>query len=1045
MHPVALYGDRLTGDAMAGRRRLGAGRSPLADRVSAESRPSEAPTPTRKSAVSGGDFGLLGLQRQAGNAATTAMVARLAGRAGIARGAGTSVVQRLTGDVGTLQRYPPGEIPSVVGKAVTELHENLVLKTNTNVAVVLEQLLLVKGHKKELKDDYQTSHKRDLDADLKAKLSWDNYARAHAYLEYGRLRVADKIYIAVKQPMADEVTVLRVVGDIHKLGSEDTNAEDEFVKEYGADFGPIVYKLPNGKSSKIAAAIFATRIGLSEDLGYKIAAILAFGKIRPIDKVVIAVAPVTSTNAPLLFDGLQSEQPKILKDDFKASYAQLAGGDLTQWITDKTTLHTENRALMLLDETVEPHQRLVRTIEISTSGYTTADSDFIFDALLHATAEQLGYLKAAIASKDPRVKNLYSGLGSLTKEDASRFDAMVGTGDNTGEMGDPNVLALRQAGGTGEGSVYLTLEMSTGVNHEKYRTAYFETNSKFRNFVDRYTSNNEKGWLNSMVLTDFRPRLNYAMNQNRDDYVLFLLNEAAAPEERRKLVGDAAFGAQVKDKSTALQNKILLALRPDSMTPGERAVWLDAAVKRETASGAGSLSATADAVTDENRELQAAIKRAGKNPSTEDQAEIDKLSAKTEAALTAFVKYRDELEALITQAVEMVAALVATVATGGAAAPELVLASLARAAMASAIAKVVANKLVKGDRFDVLGADGAQAFLTGAVDGVLNAVAPLAAEAAMEKTASALARVAAPKSFGAFATGTGKKMTEGALSGGISSAVDAAARDSTWTQGFDTGMKNVIVKGLTGAATGGAAAAAPGVLSGLIAAYGSLEALEAAVEALPEPAATYTEGHIDLVKAAASAPRNLNVQRNFGTEYEEMVVDQLMTSRFQGLPPMLSVVTGQYESNNGIDAMGFAYEGGILKMYVFEMKWKNIPQEGLPQRQVKLTPTSTKGKVQTDYEWAMICIDEFIASKTVGAQTAKNQLRMQLPRLLGETPGSRWTNEELRTYLRGKINIDQMRRVVAIPPWADARKLYRQLIALRRRGQGGFKVIRTGP
>ena len=78
--------------------------------------------------------------------------------------------------------------------------------------------------------------------------------------------------------------------------------------------------------------------------------------------------------------------------------------------------------------------------------------------------------------------------------------------------------------------------------------------------------------------------------------------------------------------------------------------------------------------------------------------------------------------------------------------------------------------------------------------------------------------------------------------------------------------------------------------------------------------------------AAAQAPQGLAVQRNCGAEYEEMVVDQLMTSRFQGLPTMLAVVTGQYESNNGIDAMGFAYEDGILKMYVFEMKWKNLPE-----------------------------------------------------------------------------------------------------------------------
>ncbi len=1017
------------------------------DRVRADPIPTEAQLRVRPAVNSGPDFGLLGIQRHAGNAAATALVARLSARAGLAAGPEPFVAQRLTaGAAGAVQRYPPGEVASVVGKAVAELHENLVLKNNANVPVVLEQLLLVKGHQKEVKDEYQSSHQRDLTADLKAKLSWDDATRASAYLEYGRLRAADKIYIAVKQPMADEATVLRVVGDVCRLGSEDANAEAEFKKDYGSEFGPVVHKLPNGQDSSIAAAIFATRIGLSEDLGYKIAAILAFGKVRPIDNVVIAAAPRTSTNAPLLFDGLQSEEPKLLKEQFKSSYAHLAGGDLAHWITGKTSLHTEQRALMLLDETVTPRQRLVRTVEIATSGYTTADADFIFDAVQHATAEQLEYLKVAIASKDPRVKNLYSGLGSLTKEDASRFDALVGAGENTGELGDPTVLALRRAGGTGDGSVYLTLKMSTGAQHDTFGKAYNESGSKFRAFVDRYTSPPEKGWLASMVFADFMPRLNFAMdNPGNDEYVLFLLNEVADAAQRHKLGSDASFGTRFTNQSTAMQNKILLALRPDTMTPTERAVWLDAAVKRETASGAGSLSASADALTDENRELQAAIKRAGKNPSPEDQAEIDKLAGKTEAALQAFVKYRDELEALVTQAVEMVAALVATVASGGAAAPELVLAGLARAAMASAIAKVVANKLVKGDRFDVIGADGAQAFISGAVDGVLNAVAPLAAEAAMEKTAAALARAAAPKSFGAFAAGTGKKMTEGALSGGVSSAVDAATRDATWAQGFDAGMKDVLVKGLTGVATGGAAAAAPGALSALITAYGSIEALEAAVEALPEPAAAYSEGQIDLRKAAAQAPRGLAVQRNFGAEYEEMVVDQLMTSRFQGLPTMLAVVTGQYESNNGIDAMGFAYEDGILKMYVFEMKWKNLPEGGVPQRQVKLTPTSTKGKVQTDYEWAMICIDEFIASRTVGALTAKNQLRMQLPRLLGETPGARWTNEELRTYLRSKINVTEMRRVVAIPPWADARKLYQQLIALRRRGQGGYKVIRTGP
>ena len=44
--------------------------------------------------------------------------------------------------------------------------------------------------------------------------------------------------------------------------------------------------------------------------------------------------------------------------------------------------------------------------------------------------------------------------------------------------------------------------------------------------------------------------------------------------------------------------------------------------------------------------------------------------------------------------------------------------AMARAAAASAMAKVASKKVVLGDRFDVLGADGAAAFVSGAFDGM---------------------------------------------------------------------------------------------------------------------------------------------------------------------------------------------------------------------------------------------------------------------------------------------------------------------------------------
>jgi hypothetical protein len=391
---------------------------------------------------------------------------------------------------------------------------------------------------------------------------------------------------------------------------------------------------------------------------------------------------------------------------------------------------------------------------------------------------------------------------------------------------------------------------------------------------------------------------------------------------------------------------------------------------------------------------------------------------------------------------------VASVATGGAAAIEFTLAAIARAALASAVAKVVANKLAKGDRFDIAGADGAQAFVTGAVDGVLNVVAPMAGKAALEQTVAAAARASAPKAFGRFAGGVAKQMTEGALVGGVGGAVDSATRDSTWADGFDAGVTKALTAALTGAAMGAGTAVLPPAMQALVTAYGGFEQLESAVDAMETPTMQVTEGTIDLDAAKAKAPPHLKVQRNYGSDYEEFAMDMIAQNRLKEVPPMLALVSGQYESNNGIDAFGFTFEGGTLRMSIFEMKWRDLPEvkkgaKAPPKApEVRLKEMTTKGRIQTDYEWTMICIDEFMTSRTVGALEAKNKLRMLLPRLLGE-PGARWTNAELRTFLISRVSTT--RRFVVVPPWADLKVLLKQRIAMYRRGQGGFKVVKTGP
>ena len=239
------------------------------------------------------------------------------------------------------------------------------------------------------------------------------------------------------------------------------------------------------------------------------------------------------------------------------------------------------------------------------------------------------------------------------------------------------VTRLRAEGGNNGDGIFQVFKNATGFSWKQYGDEYAKATSPLNQFVSPLLDAPQKGWLLSYVFTDFRPRLNYVMtNPGLDDYIVFLLTTFSNDTDRRKLATDADFGAKFAKLSTATQNRILLVLEPSQMTPVERAVWLDAAVKRETSSGVGSLTATAAATEDENRELQAARERAtagGKTPTPEEQAEIDRLAGKTQEALTAFIGYRDELEALVSTVVDIAVGLLMTLATGGVASIEMVM------------------------------------------------------------------------------------------------------------------------------------------------------------------------------------------------------------------------------------------------------------------------------------------------------------------------------------------------------------------------------------
>ena len=162
---------------------------------------------------------------------------------------------------------------------------------------------------------------------------------------------------------------------------------------------------------------------------------------------------------------------------------------------------------------------------------------------------------------------------------------------------------------------------------------------------------------------------------------------------------------------------------------------------------------------------------------------------------------RDAATDLASQIVGFAIGLLVTAVTAGAAGP-LVIGALVRAAVVSAIARVLTDKALKGDRFDLLGGDGARSFGLGAVDGVMAVLGGRGASSLLGKIGGAEVAVALEKGTAGFALKTVHTAVEGGMGGGVSSVVDATANEQTWKQGVFEGLGNVINAGLAGTGQG---------------------------------------------------------------------------------------------------------------------------------------------------------------------------------------------------------------------------------------------------
>lgn len=960
-----------------------------------------------------GQPSLLDLQRAAGNAAVTALI-------------GGPVVQRE-------HEARPGD----VDQAANDLYGWLVANAVKNEQVLTTILLQYKGGKPPgpLEQAYDSKFHRPLRKDLE-KLGSRDTIRALRYLDYGTLRPADKLYLAINGAFTDMTTVRRILPD---LRATRVASEKDFTETYAAAY-PADEKLPSGENSRIAGALLREMLWARFSERFEALAILAYGAPRPADDVKIAtVDGPTGIQDARLFAALQRDDIATVRDDFQKTY----GHNLKDYLARELYFHTKDRAVMLADPAVNPADRLIETVRIATSGYTTADWDFIKDAAQRATPEQIIKFKAAVATKDGRLKNMRALLGGMNEDQAGQLDALLNVDDPEAMANDPTVKMIRrEAGATGD-ALFEALRNSTGAAHAIYKDKYLDEKQPLRRFVDRSLHAAQMGWLQSYVFIRgkdgfdaLKARLRWIMtNPGHDDYALFLLSSFGTGADRKRLAADAEFGTWFTAMSTAFQNRALLVMQPESMTPQERAVWLDAAVKRETSSGAGALTKASEALTDENRELQAARRRiaaSGKPPTPAEQAELDRLAKGTESALTAFVSYRDQFEAAVSSLVEIAASLVVALATGGAGV-EVVAMAIARAAAASAMSKVIARKVALGDRFDVIGADGAAAFVSGAVDGALNviggALAKSAAGGALEEAASSAARSVGQKGAQNFAQTTGARMAEGAFTGGAGAAVDAAVQDKTWADGFDKGMRSV----LEATAKGAAAGALPPAFATALTAFETYESFAAIVDAMPPGQATLEKIEVGKPDAAVSKlAESVAVQRqNWGKEYEAEVDRQARLGLLEGLPKMTFMIPGAHNGqDNGIDRIGVVlHADGTMTVYHFEMKWRNPPKAGRDPSVVELNTPPGLGKVQAGGAWVTNAVEMLCGPGEV-AMTVRGHIRTMLAMTSGRR-GDAVSDQEVLTFLRGSVTA---RRVVAIPEHVDDRRLMKQIAALIRWG-----------
>ena len=150
-------------------------------------------------------------------------------------------------------------------------------------------------------------------------------ARAYAYLKFGSLRLADKLFIASIDAGTDNATIRRLLPQVKaELTKVDAEFHDSYAIAGQGAFGPHYLKtadLPNGvKSSSIAGLLDEEADTPAESIEFR--AMLVYGKPRPVDKVKIALESIRLTAGDVMaaLEGVVKEAPPGATTELAAAY-----------------------------------------------------------------------------------------------------------------------------------------------------------------------------------------------------------------------------------------------------------------------------------------------------------------------------------------------------------------------------------------------------------------------------------------------------------------------------------------------------------------------------------------------------------------------------------------------------------------------------------------------------------------------------------------------------------------------------------------------------